>query len=167
MMCASVSTSNSGMGNSFRTIAEHQRLDQQVGHSRHPPCKIDDRPRAATAVIVAFCLSARTLAPSRASFTGREARYASANSVQFSLGASHETATGRRPVGAIGNRQLAYGQNEDAFYKLGPDSLVQEGVPQGKLVGPQTSAERGVSGHVSTRIGSMCRRSTTPPSRRA
>jgi enterochelin esterase-like enzyme len=29
------------------------------------------------------------------------------------------------------------GQNEDAFYKLGPDSLVQEGVPQGKLVGPK------------------------------
>jgi enterochelin esterase family protein len=27
---------------------------------------------------------------------------------------------------------------EDAFYKLGPDSLVQEGVPQGKLVGPLT-----------------------------
>ena len=27
-------------------------------------------------------------------------------------------------------------QNEDAFYKLGPDSMRQEGVPQGKLVGP-------------------------------
>ncbi len=27
-------------------------------------------------------------------------------------------------------------QNEDAFYKLGPDSLEMEGVPQGKLVGP-------------------------------
>src|SRR4051794_25945786 len=25
---------------------------------------------------------------------------------------------------------------EDAFYKLGPDSLVQEGVQQGKLLGP-------------------------------
>lgn len=32
----------------------------------------------------------------------------------------------------------AFAQNEDAFYKLGPDSLVQEGVPQGKLVGPTT-----------------------------
>jgi enterochelin esterase-like enzyme len=30
----------------------------------------------------------------------------------------------------------AWGEGEDAFYKLGPDSLVQEGVPQGKLVGP-------------------------------
>src|SRR5690242_15491287 len=27
---------------------------------------------------------------------------------------------------------------EDAFYKLGPDSLPQEGVPKGKLVGPST-----------------------------
>src|SRR5262245_62712590 len=30
----------------------------------------------------------------------------------------------------------ALAEGEDAFYKLGPDSLVQEGVPQGKLVGP-------------------------------
>lgn len=30
----------------------------------------------------------------------------------------------------------ASGQNQDAFYKLGPDSLEMEGVPQGKLVGP-------------------------------
>jgi enterochelin esterase-like enzyme len=30
------------------------------------------------------------------------------------------------------------GQGEDAFYKLGPDSVVQEGVPQGKLEGPRT-----------------------------
>ena len=30
------------------------------------------------------------------------------------------------------------GQGEDAYYKLGPDSLVQEGVPQGKLEGPKT-----------------------------
>src|SRR5690242_9673997 len=27
---------------------------------------------------------------------------------------------------------------EDAFYKLGPDSLPQEGVPKGKLLGPST-----------------------------
>jgi enterochelin esterase-like enzyme len=33
-------------------------------------------------------------------------------------------------------RVLAEG--EDAYYKLGPDSLVQEGVPQGKLEGPKT-----------------------------
>src|SRR4030095_3454141 len=29
-------------------------------------------------------------------------------------------------------------REEDRFYKLGPDSLVQEGVPQGKLNGPHT-----------------------------
>jgi enterochelin esterase-like enzyme len=32
----------------------------------------------------------------------------------------------------------AQAQNQDAFYKLGPDSLEMEGVPQGKLVGPAT-----------------------------
>lgn len=31
-----------------------------------------------------------------------------------------------------------YAEGEDAFYKLGPDSLPQEGAPQGKLVGPST-----------------------------
>jgi enterochelin esterase-like enzyme len=31
-------------------------------------------------------------------------------------------------------------QNEDAFYKLGPDSLPQEGVPKGKLLGPLSLA---------------------------
>src|SRR5215472_8224701 len=30
----------------------------------------------------------------------------------------------------------AFGAGEDNFYKLGPDSLPQEGVPKGKLVGP-------------------------------
>jgi len=30
----------------------------------------------------------------------------------------------------------ALAAGEDAFYKLGPDSLVQEGVPRGKLLGP-------------------------------
>src|SRR5262245_40582570 len=30
------------------------------------------------------------------------------------------------------------GQGEDAYYKLGPDSLVKAGVPQGKLDGPRT-----------------------------
>jgi enterochelin esterase family protein len=33
---------------------------------------------------------------------------------------------------------VAYAEGEDAFYKLGPDSLPQDGVPQGKLVGPHT-----------------------------
>jgi enterochelin esterase-like enzyme len=32
----------------------------------------------------------------------------------------------------------AYAQGTDAFYKLGPDSLEQEGVPHGKIVGPLT-----------------------------
>lgn len=32
----------------------------------------------------------------------------------------------------------AFGAGEDAFYKLGPDSLPQEGVPKGKLIGPGT-----------------------------
>ncbi len=32
----------------------------------------------------------------------------------------------------------AFAQNLDSFYKLGPDSLEQEGVPHGKIVGPQT-----------------------------
>jgi enterochelin esterase family protein len=31
-------------------------------------------------------------------------------------------------------------QNPDAFYKLGPDSLIQEGVPHGKINGPHTLA---------------------------
>jgi enterochelin esterase family protein len=31
----------------------------------------------------------------------------------------------------------AFAQRTDSFYKLGPDSLEQEGVPRGKLVGPQ------------------------------
>jgi enterochelin esterase family protein len=34
--------------------------------------------------------------------------------------------------------RLAFAAGEDAFYKLGPDSLPQEGVPKGKLVGPAT-----------------------------
>jgi len=28
--------------------------------------------------------------------------------------------------------------DEDRFYKLGPDSLPQEGVPKGKIIGPAT-----------------------------
>jgi enterochelin esterase family protein len=32
----------------------------------------------------------------------------------------------------------AWAQGQDTFYKLGPDSLVQEGVPQGKVTGPHT-----------------------------
>jgi enterochelin esterase-like enzyme len=32
----------------------------------------------------------------------------------------------------------AFAEGEDAFYKLGPDSLKQEGVPEGKLIGPST-----------------------------
>src|SRR5271170_7857858 len=32
----------------------------------------------------------------------------------------------------------AFSQRLDSFYKLGPDSLEQEGVPHGKMVGPST-----------------------------
>src|SRR5437764_11658473 len=32
----------------------------------------------------------------------------------------------------------AFGQGLDSHYKLGPDSLEQEGVPHGKIVGPMT-----------------------------
>src|SRR3954465_10929584 len=39
-------------------------------------------------------------------------------------------------LGALLAISSARGQNEDAFYKLGPDSLPMEGIPQGKLVGP-------------------------------
>lgn len=38
----------------------------------------------------------------------------------------------------IGLTSSVFAQGEDAFYKLGPDSLVQEGVPQGKVAGPFT-----------------------------
>src|SRR5262245_7869443 len=39
-------------------------------------------------------------------------------------------------VESVTGRAIAAG--EDDFYKLGPDSLVQEGVPHGKLAGPFT-----------------------------
>jgi enterochelin esterase-like enzyme len=34
--------------------------------------------------------------------------------------------------------QPAFAQNVDSYYKLGPDSLEQDGVPRGKIVGPMT-----------------------------
>jgi len=40
------------------------------------------------------------------------------------------------PILFLGTNVFAQGL--DSFYKLGPDSLVQEGVPHGKLVGPLT-----------------------------
>jgi enterochelin esterase family protein len=39
-------------------------------------------------------------------------------------------------VGILLAASNVFGQGQDCFYKLGPDSLVMEGVPQGKLVGP-------------------------------
>jgi enterochelin esterase family protein len=33
---------------------------------------------------------------------------------------------------------IVFAAGEDAFYKLGPDSLPQDGVPKGKLIGPAT-----------------------------
>jgi enterochelin esterase-like enzyme len=38
----------------------------------------------------------------------------------------------------FGLTSITFAQGEDAFYKLGPDSMVQEGVPQGKVAGPFT-----------------------------
>lgn len=38
----------------------------------------------------------------------------------------------------LGSAAGAFAAGEDAFYKLGPDSLPQENVPHGKLVGPAT-----------------------------
>jgi enterochelin esterase-like enzyme len=39
-------------------------------------------------------------------------------------------------VGGSVAPNFAFAAGEDAFYKLGPDSLPQDGVPKGKLVGP-------------------------------
>jgi enterochelin esterase-like enzyme len=36
--------------------------------------------------------------------------------------------------------QLAWGAGEDCFYQLGPDSLPQDGVPKGRLLGPTVQA---------------------------
>lgn len=41
-------------------------------------------------------------------------------------------------VALLGLVSIGFGAGEDAFYKLGPDSLPMEGVPTGKLVGPST-----------------------------
>jgi len=39
---------------------------------------------------------------------------------------------------ALNLANVCFGEGEDDFYKQGPDSLVQEGVPHGKIVGPLT-----------------------------
>lgn len=39
-------------------------------------------------------------------------------------------------IGLLPLLASAQAQNQDSFYKLGPDSLEMEGVPQGKLIGP-------------------------------
>jgi hypothetical protein len=36
----------------------------------------------------------------------------------------------------IAGKSLAQGEGMDDFYRLGPDSLPQEGVPKGEIVGP-------------------------------
>ena len=41
-------------------------------------------------------------------------------------------------IGILMASDLLAQREEDRFYKLGPDSLVQEGVPQGKIAGPHT-----------------------------
>src|SRR6185503_2415018 len=35
-------------------------------------------------------------------------------------------------------RSVAFGAETDAAYALGPDSLPREGVPRGKIIGPET-----------------------------
>jgi enterochelin esterase family protein len=59
--------------------------------------------------------------------------------------AATATATGRgargagaRGTGARGNRGAAPANNNDAFYKIGPDSQPMNGVPKGHWVGPTT-----------------------------
>ncbi len=45
-----------------------------------------------------------------------------------------------------GRRPVPGGPNFDEFYNLGPDSLIQRGVPHGEVKGPFISEEQGVSG---------------------
>jgi enterochelin esterase-like enzyme len=49
---------------------------------------------------------------------------------------------------SLPSKALAAG--EDAFYKLGPDSLPQDGVPKGKLVGPTTLPSQAYPGTAHT-----------------
>ena len=54
-----------------------------------------------------------------------------------------------------GARLFAAG--EDNYYKLGPDSLEQEGVPRGKLTGPHTLPCEVFPGHAAHVLG-VCAR---------
>ena len=45
---------------------------------------------------------------------------------------------------------VVFGAGEDKFYKLGPDSLPQDGVPKGKLIGPATLPSNVFPGTVHT-----------------
>ncbi len=55
--------------------------------------------------------------------------------------------------------------NPDSQYRLGPDSLPQEGVPKGEMRGPYTLPSQ-VYPAPSTPTGCTSRSSTTQPSRR-
>ena len=69
-------------------------------------------------------------------------------------------------VAACGFPEQLFADGEDNFYKLGPDSLPQDGVPKGKLVGPR-SFRAMLTLARSTLIGFTCRRNTTRQNRPA
>ena len=51
---------------------------------------------------------------------------------------------------ATAQRRTPSEPNYDAFYELGPDSLVCRGVPKGKVAGPFTLASTAFSGSITT-----------------
>ena len=57
----------------------------------------------------------------------------------------------------------AFAAGEDVFYKLGPDSLPQEGVPKGKLIGPMHLPSQVFSNYTHT-TGFMFPPNTIPSS---
>jgi hypothetical protein len=66
------------------------------------------------------------------------------------------------PLAAFAQSAPVQTTDPDAFYKLGPDSLPQDGVPKGEIRGPFTLASNAYQAR-STLIGSMSPRSTTRP----
>ena len=67
------------------------------------------------------------------------------------------------PAGRGGGQQpMPPGPNPNSQYRIGPDSLPQEGVPKGEIRGPYTLPSQAYPAR-SIRIGSTCRRSTIQP----
>ena len=71
-----------------------------------------------------------------------------------------QPAAGRGGRGG-GQQPMPPGPNPNSQYRLGPDSLPQEGVPKGEIRGPFASRATSIPGR-STPIGSTCPRSTIP-----